>query len=95
MKFAIIDVIAWYETKMMNEKHVGGCSGVSIRVIKGFSVKKGHSKSREVEKEVKSKDRGHLFITNKGVIFTGQKKKFNVTYPKLIAIKPYNDGLEF
>lgn len=86
---------AQYETKKIITRDIKGHRGATIRITKGFSLNIGRSKSREIKKEVESEDRGQLFITNKRIIFTGQKKNFTVTYTNLIAIKPYNHGFVF
>jgi len=85
---------AQYGTKTITTRHTKDSGGASIRIIKGFSVHIGSSRSRVIKKEVPSKDPGQLFITNKRIIFTGKKKNFTVTYPNIIAIKTYNDGFE-
>ena len=86
---------AWYKTEIITTRHAKKHRGVSIKIAKGFSVNIGGSKAREIKKEAKYKYRGQLFITNKRIIFAGQKKNFTVIYPNIIAIKPYNYCFEF
>jgi len=83
-----------YDTKMTT-KHVVGHSGISIKIHKRLSFNIGGSRSRDIRKKVKSKFPGQLCITNKRIIFTGEKKNFTVTYPKLIAINHFKHRFEF
>lgn len=83
-----------YEIKMTT-RHTKKHRGVTVRIAKGFSFNIGGGRSREITEEVETKERGLLFITNKRIIFTGQKKNFIVNYPNIIAIKPFNHGFVF
>jgi hypothetical protein len=86
--------------QLMEEKtktrYVGGSQGVSFRVAKGVTFRSGSFRGRaikETNKEVT--DTGILYVTNKRVLFVGNKK--NVSYPinKILDICKYTDGIKF
>ena len=55
-------------------------------------VSKGHPV--ETEQLVKV-DSGIFRLTNKQIYFSGSTKSFRVPYSKIVAFKPYSDGLGF
>ena len=76
--------------------YVGGSHGVSVRIMKGVSYHVGGFKGdRIVDTFNTVTDNGSLYITNKRVIFAGNKK--NVTYPvnKIVNIKRFSDAIQF
>lgn len=73
----------------------GAYGGPTIHVAKGVSFRlggvSGHSESHE---EIKPIDKGTLVLTNKRLIFIGTKRTTNIDLRKIVAIKPYKDGIE-
>lgn len=77
-------------------RYIGGSQGVSIRIMKGVSYRVGGFKGdRIVDTFNAVTDSGSLYVTNKRVIFAGNKK--NVTYPinKIVNIKRFSDAIQF
>ena len=72
----------------------GTYGGPSFRVSKGVSFKLGGGQSRSVShEEIMDVDTGILTITNKRLVFTGQKKTINYNLNKIISITPYSEGV--
>ncbi len=87
------------ECELLEERtkreYVGGHTGFSIRVAKGVSWRVGGFKGRPIEKtEMVKLDKGTLFVTNKRIIFSGDRKSFSVPYSKLIDIELFTDAVK-
>ena len=77
-------------------EYIGGTSGVSVRISKRVYYRVGGFKGKRVIKTSKEvTDRGSLYITNKRILFTGEKK--TVTYPvnKVVKINKFADAIQF
>lgn len=70
-----------------------GYSGVSVKVAKGVTLHTGGARSHAIKEEVPVNDFGTLFITNKRIIFMGDKH-FNITYGKVLGFNPLRNGFE-
>ncbi len=89
----VFNGVKYYEERTYRE-HVGGYSGVSIRVMKGVYYRTGGFRGRPVERvETELMDTGTLGITNKHIYFIGSRKKFRVPYSKIVAFEPFDDGI--
>lgn len=71
----------------------GGSSGVSVRVMKGVTVRGGSSKGVPIREEEVTKHKGILYITSKRAIFASPSKSFNTALDKISSINPYTDGI--
>jgi len=72
----------------------GGYGGPSFRIAKGFYFRVGSFGSRSVShEEIKIIDEGTLILTNKRIVFIGQKRTLNIKLDKIISIEPYSDGI--
>jgi len=77
------------------KEYVGGYSGFSFRVAKGVSWRVGGFKGRPVEKQVLTRiDSGVLVVTNKRLVFSGDRKSFSVPYRKLIDLEVFKDAIK-
>ena len=83
------------KTKNVVVGYTGGSNGMSIRVMKGMSVRVGASKSTPIRRDVQEKYQGMLTITNKRVIFSGAKGSFDKKITSLSTITPLEDGIVF
>ncbi len=70
----------------------GGYGGSSVRLAKGLYFRVGGFKA-ESHEELRNIDQGTLTLTNKRIVFSGNKKTINVNLKKVISINPYNDGI--
>ncbi|WP_252224505.1 MULTISPECIES: hypothetical protein [unclassified Clostridium] len=71
----------------------GGGSGMSFRIAKGVTYRTSGSKRISIRENVAEDYAGMLNITNKRVIFIGEKG-FNHNIDTLISIVPYSDAIE-
>ena len=83
------------KTKNVVVGYTGGSNGVSVRVMKGMSVRVGASKSTPIRSDVQEKYQGMLTITNKRIIFSGVKGSFDKKISSLSTITPLEDGIVF
>ncbi len=70
----------------------GGYRGTSVRVMKGVSVRLGGWEG-ESHEEMRTIDSGSLTITNKRLVFSGEKRTTNIRLDKIIQIEPYRDAI--
>ncbi len=84
------------EEQVVNRRYEGGSRGVSFKIMKGVHYRIGGSKGHIVsEKQNVKVSSGQLIITNKRIIFSGDKKSFSTKMDKLIDINLFNNGLRF
>lgn len=83
------------KTKNVVLGYSGGSRGTTIRVAKGMSVKVGAHKASPIRGDVQEKTDGVLSITNKRVVFSGNKGAFDKKISSLSAITPYKNGIAF
>ncbi len=98
----VFTLVSYFEQRTKREI-VGRSAGVSVRVMKGVSVRLGQSKGIPVEKE-ELIDRGYgtLAITTEHLYFSGfssvsllpaSTKSFRIKHSKIVSIVPYSDGV--
>ncbi len=85
----------YFTTKNVVVGYQGGGGGVSIRVMKGMSLRTGSSKVTPIRKNVQEEFPGTLTITNKRIIFSGLKGSFDKKITSLSSITPYSDAVAF
>ncbi len=72
----------------------GGYGGPSFRVAKGVYFRVGAFGSKsESREEIRVIDKGMFTLTNKRIVFTGQKRTLSVNLDKIISIDSYSDGI--
>lgn len=74
-------------------EHIG--HGFSIPITKNIRYRAGHGYSVPMKKTVVTKYPGHIFLTDRRIIFDGGEGSFTVPFTKLISFHPYSDGIEF
>ena len=70
----------------------GGYGGPSFRVAKGVYFRVGGFQS-ESHDELRNIDQGTLTLTNKRLVFSGNKRMINIDLRKIVSIEPYSDGI--
>jgi len=70
----------------------GGYGGPSVRLAKGLSFRLGGFKA-ESHEELRNIDQGTFTLTDKRIVFSGNKKTISVSLNKVISINPYSDGI--
>jgi hypothetical protein len=76
-------------------EYVGGYSGVSVRLMRGLSVRSGSSRGKKVDRtSVDVDDYGTLYLSNQRVVFVGGRKTVDIPFSRLVSVEPYVDGLK-
>jgi hypothetical protein len=82
------------EERVVNRRYVGSSQGVSIRIAKGVTYRVGSQRGHLVsDTAVVPVSTGALVVTNKRLIFRGDKKSFNFRLDKLLDCHFYSDGV--
>lgn len=82
------------EERVVSRRYVGGSSGFSFRIMKGVTYRCGQSRGEYVtDKAVVPVSYGELVITNRRVIFRGDKKSFNLRLDKLLETGIYTNAV--
>jgi hypothetical protein len=85
--------VRYYEERTFTRR-VGSYSGASVRVAKGLYFGTGGFRSYPVVTISKTlADVGRLALTEKQLYFAGTRKAFRVAYSKIVAFRPYRDGI--
>lgn len=85
----------WLQKKAVHQRV--GYSGFSksVHIAKGLNYRIGTVRPRYRDTiETKSIVVGHIYITDQRIIFEGEGKSTNITFNRLIEVKPYGDGIE-
>ena len=68
---------------------------VRIKIMKGVYYRAGAFKGQRIKEDVLQEiDRGTLYVTNKRVIFLGDRKNKTFTYRSILGFVPYSDAIE-
>lgn len=83
------------EERVVSREYVGGSHGVSFRIAKGVSYRVGAQRGRMVSKTaVVPVSRGALVLTNKRVVFAGDRKSFSHPWARILALNLFEDGAQ-
>ena len=75
-----------------NIKIKGGYQGFSVRIMKGVSYRFGGFEAK-AEKKVVPIDVGNFILTNKRVIFSGERKSNDYPLSKIVTVEPLDNGI--
>jgi hypothetical protein len=90
----IMENISFQEPRAVRQTHAA-YGGPTIRVAKGVSFRLGGASARsESHDEIRVIDQGKLVLTNKRLIFIGDKRTVNIDLKKILAVQAYRDGIE-
>ncbi len=82
------------EERVIKRRYEGGSRGVSIRIAKGLSYRVGAHRGHLVaDLAIVPVSFGEFVITNKRVVFIGDKKSFSLKLEKILNIEFYSDGV--
>lgn len=94
--------IYWFESATLAEEKVikrnyrGGSSGVSFRIMKGVSYRVGSSRGHiESTTGIVAVSEGDVLISNKRLIFRGDKKSFASKLENILDIQLFTNGVHF
>ena len=80
---------------LMEEKAVAD-SSTGVKITKGLTYRIGLSKGQLIsETDLMPVTKGTLYVTNKRMIFSGERNSFDIPYEKLVDIGLYSDGMKF
>lgn len=83
------------KTKNVVVGYSGGSCGASIRIAKGMSVRVGTQKTAPIRGNVQERTPGVLSITNKKIVFSGNRGSFDKKITALSSVTPYQNGIAF
>lgn len=83
------------KTKNVVVGYSGGSRGSTIRIGKGMSLKVGSHKASPIRGDVQERTEGVLSITNRRVVFSGNKGAFDKKISTLSSVTPYKNGIAF
>lgn len=87
--------VKWMENKTITTSIKYSGVTASFKIAKGVRYRVGNIKPQRVtvDKLVEI-DKGILYVTNKRIIFMGDRKNNNIKYQSILSIVPYSDGVE-
>lgn len=81
-----------YHEKNIITAYKSSNSGVSVRVVRGFSIRSGSSITIPIRSNVSETYEGDLYITNKRIILLTKKYGFDLGIDTINAIEPFKNG---
>lgn len=82
------------EERAVRGRYQGGSAGVSFRVAKGVSFRVGQSRGTyKSDREPVAVSSGKLIVTNKRIVFDGDKKGFNITIGQLLSYEVFDNSI--
>jgi hypothetical protein len=83
------------EERVVSRQYTGRSQGVSFRIMKGVSYRVGATRGQLLTQTgIVNVSDGTFVITNKRIIFSGNRKSFNSSLEKILDIQLYNDALQ-
>ena len=91
--YLILNNVEFREARSVRVSHGGG-GGVSFRVAKGVTLHTGTGRGQsESHEEIRTIDTGQLVLTNKRLIFNGNKKTVPLQLNKIVSMNEYSDAI--
>lgn len=84
------------EERVVSRNFQGGSRGVNLRLVKGVSFRVGQQRGQMVSQSgiVPISD-GYFVITNKRLVFSGDRKSVTTPLDKLMDLHVFSDGLNY
>lgn len=87
--------IAWQEQRKITTRYNYAGPTARIKIVKGVYYRFGSMGVRPQSEDVwQTIDQGKIFLTNKRLIFMGEKGNKNIPLNKIIDFTPYSDGVD-
>lgn len=84
-----------YELRTETQRVNYAGASVRIRIMKGVYYRVGSASAQRITRDVlRHVDSGTLYVTNKRVIFDGQRKNAAIAFGHVLSVVPYSDGVE-
>lgn len=85
----------WLENRRRTRSIRYSGPSVSFRIMKGVYWRAGSANVQRVTEDVlENIDRGRVYITDRRLIFRGERKNTTLRYSSVLAFSPYRDGVE-
>jgi hypothetical protein len=85
-----------YDERVVARNYTGGSQGLNIRIVKGVSYRVGQQKGQMVSQTgMVPISEGYFVITNKRLVFSGNRKSVVTPFDKLIDLHLYSNGLNY
>ncbi|HMB00234.1 MAG TPA: hypothetical protein VKS21_04540 [Spirochaetota bacterium] len=85
----------FYKKKTVTRRIRYGGPTARIRIIKGIYWRAGDLGVSRVQQDVIAlEDKGDLYLTNKRLIFMGERKNKTIRLNRILDLTPYSDGVE-
>ena len=81
------------EVKTVAKGYSGGSRGVSIRLMKGVSVRAGNYRGHSIKGQEKTLHPGKLVVTNKKVVFAASNKGTSIPLKSITNVEIYSNGV--
>lgn len=86
--------IEWLENKTVTQRINYGGPIYRVKIMKGVYYRAGSVKVQRItSEELQIIDSGIIYVTNKRLIFIGNKKNSNIPISKILSLTPYSDGV--
>jgi len=84
----------WLEQRTVTQRYNYGGPVFRAKIMKGVYYRAGSVKVQRITSEqLLEIDNGMVYVTNKRLIFVGNKKNTNIQISKILSITPYSDGV--
>ena len=84
------------EERVVSRNYQGGSRGVSVRVVKGVSFRVGQQKGQLVSQTgLITVSTGYFIVTDRRVVFSGDRKTVATPLEKLLDLHVFTDGLSY
>lgn len=85
----------WFELRTETRRVNYGGPTARIRIVKGIYWSAGSLGVKRVSRDVMRQiDTGVVYLTNKRILFVGQKRNMNIRLNRVLDFTPYTDGVE-
>jgi hypothetical protein len=83
--------VHWHELRSAGRGNTYSSYSPALKAAKAFYLQSGsNNTSSQILKLI---DTGTLYLTNKRIIFAGDKKTSNIKIDKILELTPYSDGV--
>ncbi len=84
----------WLESRTVTQRINYAGPTARIKIMKGIYYRAGSiGVQRITSEQLLVIDSGQVYITNKRIIFIGNKKNTNIPLNKILSVNPYSDGI--
>lgn len=87
--------VNWYELRRVTKSYRYGGPTARIRIAKGIYWRMGQIGVQPISEDILTLiDSGYIYLTNKRLIFAGQKKNTTIRLQRILGYTPFKNGVE-